>query len=159
DDVALTWVDNANNETGYVIERSNNPNSGFAPIATLGADVTVFVDTSLAPGTNAYYRVKAVNSGAVGNQDSAYTSVASATAGNPGTLTPLTLTDFTDSSAFQLNGSSTIEDSTDSGGNPIKVLQLTPATNGLGGTAWTKGFYRIDGFQASFDLQMPAGSQ
>lgn len=61
--ITLTWTDNANNETGFTIQRSTN--SFFtAGLQTynVGANVTSFVNnTGLAGNTNYYYRVRARN--------------------------------------------------------------------------------------------------
>lgn len=69
--IDLTWTDNADNETGYVLERALDRVT-FAPLATLGANVTSFSDTGLAAGTEYSYRVYAVN----GAGNSGYSNVA-----------------------------------------------------------------------------------
>jgi len=61
--INLNWLDNTTIETGYEVERSTTSGSGFAAIATLGADVTSYADTNLADGTY-YYRVRAAGAGA-----------------------------------------------------------------------------------------------
>jgi predicted phage tail protein len=71
--IDLKWADNANNETGYQVERSPNGTT-FNKIADLAANVTAYQSTGLSPATLYYYRVRAVN--AVGA--SAYTNVGSA---------------------------------------------------------------------------------
>lgn len=71
--IALTWIDNATNETGYRIERDSG--SGFTPVATPGANVTAFTDTGLPASTTHAYRVTAVNGGG----DSAFSNTAQAT--------------------------------------------------------------------------------
>lgn len=73
--INLSWTDASNNETGFVVERSTASGSGFASVATLGANVTSYSDAGLTNGAKYYYRVKAVNS--VGS--SAYTAEAGAT--------------------------------------------------------------------------------
>ena len=40
--INLTWTDNSSNETGFKIERSASPSSGFQEIATVGANVTTY---------------------------------------------------------------------------------------------------------------------
>lgn len=60
--VDLTWDDNTQIETGYVLERSNTSGSGFAAIATLGVDAVTYSDSGLADGTY-YYKVKATGAG------------------------------------------------------------------------------------------------
>src|SRR5207248_33803 len=57
------------------IERSTSSGSGFAQIATTGANGTSYTSGGLASGTTYYYRVRAYN--ASGN--SGYTGVAHAT--------------------------------------------------------------------------------
>lgn len=55
--VDLYWSDNADNETAYVIERDNTPLSN-----SIGANVSNYTDTGLAPDTSYTYRVSAQNS-------------------------------------------------------------------------------------------------
>ena len=74
--INLAWTDNANNETGFKIERCQNAGCvNFVEIATVGADVTTFSDTGLAASTTYDYRVRATNAGG----DSAYSNTAEAT--------------------------------------------------------------------------------
>jgi hypothetical protein len=70
--VNLVWNDNADNETGYVIERSSNGRV-FTPIAKVGAGVRRFANVGLTGDRRYYYRVRAVN--AVGS--SAFSNIAS----------------------------------------------------------------------------------
>lgn len=60
-EISLSWNDNANNETNYVVERSTSSGSGFVQVTTLGANTTSFTDSGLSPNTTYYYRVKATN--------------------------------------------------------------------------------------------------
>jgi hypothetical protein len=60
--VSLTWTDNANNETGFEIERSTSGSGGpFSPLALVGPDVMTYNDTGLSAGSEYCYRVRAVN--------------------------------------------------------------------------------------------------
>jgi hypothetical protein len=73
--INLAWTDNATNETGFTIERKTGAGS-FAALATKGANVSSHSDTTVAPGTNYTYRVRADNaSGSSGwsNESSATT--------------------------------------------------------------------------------------
>ncbi|HYV28707.1 MAG TPA: fibronectin type III domain-containing protein, partial [Candidatus Eisenbacteria bacterium] len=72
--INLAWTDNANNETGFKIERSTN-NVNFTQIATVSANVTTYSNTGLSPLTTYYYRVRANNA----NGDSGYSNAANAT--------------------------------------------------------------------------------
>jgi hypothetical protein len=60
--VTLAWNDNAANETGFQLERSNN-NKTFALIATPGANVLEFTDTNVTANKTYYYRLRAFNAG------------------------------------------------------------------------------------------------
>ena len=71
--INLAWTDNANNETGFLIERSAN-GSPFTQIASVGSNVTTFASTGLTASKRYYYRVRATNS--AGN--SAYSNTANA---------------------------------------------------------------------------------
>ena len=71
--INLAWTDNANNETGFSIERCVGQNcTNFAQIATVGANVTSYSNTGLTANTRYRYRVRAFN--ASGN--SAYSNIA-----------------------------------------------------------------------------------
>ena len=72
--INLSWQDNANNETGFRIERTTT--GGFALIATVGAGKISYSNTGLNPSTPYTYRVYAYNSAgnsAYSNEDSATT--------------------------------------------------------------------------------------
>ncbi len=58
--VDLAWTDNATNETGYVVERSDNGGAYFV-LVSLAADSVSYKDTAILPGNTYSYRVFAVN--------------------------------------------------------------------------------------------------
>jgi hypothetical protein len=58
----LTWADNSTNEDGFIIERKTGTSGIFARIASVGANVTVYTDSSLADAMTYCYRVNAFNS-------------------------------------------------------------------------------------------------
>lgn len=59
--VTLTWVDNANNETGFLVQRAYDPGFTSGVVnTTIGADATSFSQT-VARATTFYYRVYAFN--------------------------------------------------------------------------------------------------
>lgn len=61
--VALTWVDNADNETGYIVERSTDPANGYTEVATLDPDSEAHTDTETLDGNTTYhYRITATGS-------------------------------------------------------------------------------------------------
>lgn len=69
--VILTWKDNSNNETGYVIQRSLTDQ--FVDYVEFfdRANAESFLDSNLEPNTTFYYRVKASN----GNLDSDFSNI------------------------------------------------------------------------------------
>ncbi len=71
--VALTWTDNSNDETAFLIERSTSLDGGFVQIAAVGPNVTAFVDFLVVKKTVYFYRVRAAG----GSARSSYTNVAS----------------------------------------------------------------------------------
>lgn len=81
--VYLTWTDNANNETGFVIERATGDGDpatlSFAMIAVVdprnGTGSMSYADATVMPGNAYTYRVKALN----GAGASAYSNLASST--------------------------------------------------------------------------------
>ena len=72
--IDLTWVDNADNETSFNIERSTD-GSTFSPLTSVGADVVSYSDTGLNAGTTYWYRVNAENA----DGTSGWSNIASAT--------------------------------------------------------------------------------
>ncbi len=72
--IALAWKDNANNESGFTIERKRS-NGAWEQIATVGAGVTGYNSTGLAANTRYTYRVRAFNNAGRSN----YSSEAGAT--------------------------------------------------------------------------------
>ncbi|MFM1770742.1 MAG: hypothetical protein RJA22_3271 [Verrucomicrobiota bacterium] len=71
--INLTWRDNANNETGYYVERSLNGTT-WTRIATLGANATSYASTGLTANTTYFHRVQAYNASGA----SAYSNTVSA---------------------------------------------------------------------------------
>jgi serine protease len=72
DTVALSWSDNADNESGFSIERSED-GSSWAEAGTTSANITTFTDTGLSATTLYHYRVSAFNS--AGSSGSVETTV------------------------------------------------------------------------------------
>ncbi|SKA95078.1 Putative Ig domain-containing protein [Prosthecobacter debontii] len=59
--IQLTWTDASNNEQGFKIERRPFWAPGWAALVTLGANVTSYVDTTVAASESYVYRVRAYN--------------------------------------------------------------------------------------------------
>ncbi len=76
--INLAWTDNSNGEDNFAIESSSSAGGPFTALATVGAGVTSYSDSSLSCGTTRYYQVKATKTTPSG-LDSDYSTVASAT--------------------------------------------------------------------------------
>ncbi|WP_288428901.1 fibronectin type III domain-containing protein [uncultured Spirosoma sp.] len=59
--VVLNWQDNADNEMGYFIERSTNPNAAFVSIGGVAPNQTTFIDNQVSVRTRYYYRIRPSN--------------------------------------------------------------------------------------------------
>ncbi len=59
--IVLNWTDNANNESGFIIQRSTSATGTFTQVGTTAANVTTFTDTNLSPTTTYFYQVLANN--------------------------------------------------------------------------------------------------
>lgn len=60
DRITLNWTDNSNNESGFEIWRSTDPNLNFNTVATTGPNATSVIDSMLAPNTTYYYKIRSV---------------------------------------------------------------------------------------------------
>jgi hypothetical protein len=74
-EIDLTWTDNANDETGFKIQRKTGAGGTYAQVGTVDAGVTNYSDAGLGLGTEYFYQVCATNAGG----DSPFSSEASAT--------------------------------------------------------------------------------
>src|SRR5205085_1374039 len=62
--INLSWTDNSSNETGFVVGRTTTSGGPYTDIATVGAGVTTYNNTTgLSANTTYYYVVRATNSG------------------------------------------------------------------------------------------------
>jgi hypothetical protein len=61
--ITLTWTDASSDETGFRIQRSLSPDTGFVEIGTTAANTGTFTDTTAVAGTLYHYRVSAYSSG------------------------------------------------------------------------------------------------
>ena len=72
--ISLNWVDNANNETGFSLERSTtSATTGFTEVATVDANIISFADSNVVSRVTYFYRVRAVGNTGV----SAYSNTVS----------------------------------------------------------------------------------
>ena len=80
----LNWTDNATNEVGYAIYRSDDGGATYNFIAQTAANTSSYVMSGLLAGTTYYYRVYAVNEGRLSTALSG--SQATAAPGSPYTI-------------------------------------------------------------------------
>jgi hypothetical protein len=164
--VTLSWTDNSNNETGFNIERSTDGGVTWSLLATLGAGVTSYSDTSVANGNTYSYRVYACNS--AGNScDSNVVSITlgggggghhAASFAQPDFDLAVVLTNGNDDngshslwlSATTLNGASS---TTANGGDHTPSANAVLAVlDHLGGPAGSNGFVLAAGHNGSSSL-------
>jgi hypothetical protein len=86
--IELTWTDNSDNESGFIVERSDDAGATFTVLATTTASATSYSDNTALVDTSYDYRIKATNTGG----DSAYTNTA--THFNPTPSVPTALSAF-----------------------------------------------------------------
>jgi hypothetical protein len=77
--VDLNWLDNATNETSYVVERAASSSFASPTVFTLAANQASYADTTVAASTTYWYRVRAGNASTA----SAWSNAASATTPAP----------------------------------------------------------------------------
>ena len=61
-EIAVTWQDNAVEESGYEIYRASDHNASYDLIAVTSQNVSSYTDAAVDPATTYYYQVKAVSS-------------------------------------------------------------------------------------------------
>ena len=144
--VTLTWSDSADNETGFVVERSIG-SSAFSEVDRLGVNVQTFTDTGLSASSNYTYRVAAFNDG--GNSDYATTQVTT----NP--APPVLSGPTTSSGDFTLSWSFTWPGGFATSQDRFVIEEST--------TSSTSGFVEIDSVfrftgQTSYTINRTAGT-
>ena len=72
--ITLNWVNNANNQSGFLIERSTGNASNFTQIAVASVGALSYTDTTASPFTTYYYRIRATNAIDAAYSDTARTA-------------------------------------------------------------------------------------
>ncbi len=154
-EVMLAWQDNAFDESGFVVERSDNGTT-FSKVKDLPINSVGYTSGGLLPGTKYFFRVKAVNK----NGDSGFSNVIEVTTGQFTVDAPTELLvssgssvsvrlDWTDNSADE--ESFEIQRSLDN--DQFAAIGSAPFDNAFfddsGLTASTTYFYRVKGVNAS----------
>ena len=60
--LVLNWKDTSSNETGFKVERALGTTGSFSQIASVGANMQSYTDSSISGGNTYCYRVRAYNS-------------------------------------------------------------------------------------------------
>ena len=114
-EIALSWTDNAADETGYDVERSTDGGLSWALIATLGADAGGLTDTGLAAATYYLYRVRAYGDGG----PSGYSNESGAT-----TQAPAPECSVEGAPSISLGDRDMQWQLTNTGGNPVTISRV-----------------------------------
>ncbi len=85
--ITIGWTDNANNETGYLVQRKVTGTSVWATVATLAANARTYTDTTAVTSTGYDYQVVAVNAAGTQTASATVTAAAVAVTFNGGTPT------------------------------------------------------------------------
>ncbi len=59
--INLSWTDNSTNETGFEIYRATSASGPWNTIATTASAVTSYIDSTVAPSTAYFYKIRAIN--------------------------------------------------------------------------------------------------
>ncbi|HET6251483.1 MAG TPA: NPCBM/NEW2 domain-containing protein [Tepidisphaeraceae bacterium] len=139
--VNLAWTNNGLTATGTLIQRSTD-GVNFTQIASVGATVSSYADTTAAGGTAYTYRIAATNA----NGSSAFTPVATATTPAAGsTITNLSTLSWVSAVA----GYGTVQKNLSINGNPITLNGVTYST-GIGTHAVSNIVYNLNGAYTNF---------
>ena len=146
--IALTWIDNADNETQYLVERSDDSGASWSEIGSLGPDATAFEDASVASLTTYQYRVSASNSAGSGTSSALEITSAEQVAPN------ITL----QASGYKVKGWQNVDASWDAGGAAVTLYRNS--TSVYEGTASSATDGNISKGGAVYDYQVcPQGDQ
>lgn len=165
--IDISWTDNSDNETSWVIERSTNGGS-FSQIASPATSnsagtggTETYTDSSVSSGDTYEYRVKAIGDGDA-SMESGYSSTGSAVAEDPPTApSNLSVADGTDPSTeidFTWDDNSTNEEQWEIWADDGSGFSLhTTINSGTEGTTGTRTF-TDDGYtpNVTYDLKIRA---
>jgi hypothetical protein len=146
----LAWTDNADNETGFTILRSDDGGANYTPVGTVGANVTTWDDSGLTSNTLYVYMVEATNGSGASYPCSPVSASTWADIAQPTGLTVTPWGSGTLEIVFQDNSTledgHSIEESADGATGWAEIVELVPnrtyyPRTGLG--AGVTKYYRI----------------
>ena len=138
--IALSWTDNADNETSYTVQRSDDGNS-WSTLASLGTNAQSYNDSSVASLTTYFYRVLAGNS--AGDAASNTLQITSAEQVTPS----ISLS----ASGYKTKGWQNVDANWDAGGAAITLYRNSTAVYSGSASAYTDS--RISKGGAVYDYQ------
>jgi chitodextrinase len=142
--INLTWQDNSNNESGFIVQRASSSSGPWTQIGLVGANVTSCAHTGLTASTTYYYRVCAFNT----SGNSAFAAVTSATTpALPDTSAPSIPSGVTATATSTSQVSVSWSASTDTGGSGLAGYQVY--RNGTLVTTTTATSYGDSGLSAA----------
>lgn len=139
--INLTWTNNAPNATGFLIQRSTD-GVNFSQIASVGAGVTTYFDTTAAAGTTYTYRILAAGAG--GNSAPSATASATTLAASA-VVTDLSSLPWVSATA----GWGTVQLNKSIAGNTLTLDGVTYAS-GIGTHAASQIVYNLGGAYTNF---------
>jgi acid phosphatase len=140
--IDLSWND-VGNETGYRLEKSANGASGWAEIASLGANQTTYSDINVAAQQTWFYRVRALNTGGF----SSYSNTASATTPAPPPPSASDVVLWAAEAPTKVGAWSVVADATAAGGSRISNPDAGAPKRGTASASPT------DYFEMTFNAQ------
>lgn len=153
--IQLTWTDNANDETGYIVERSLTTGSGFTQIAALTAGTVSHTDLGLSSETTYFYRVRAVN--AIGSSASSAEASATTPLGDSGIWTSPVSGNWSVSGNWQNGTIANGTGKTATIAQPSTVTVTLDGTRTIGGLNFANGNHTLGGTSSLF-LDVTTGS-
>ncbi len=130
-EIQLNWMDNSDNEQGFIIERAADPNLTWTQIETVQPNQTQYVNMNLQADSTWFYRVRAFN--AAGNSDPSNVAGATTSSAQGGGRRSEIIDGDGDIAIFSLvgvSGSITYTSFGDGGG--IDTLYVSAAAAGVG---------------------------
>jgi subtilisin family serine protease len=154
-EIGLSWTDNANDESGFKIERKTDLAGSYSHIVTVAANVGSYADTGLHDGTSYDYRVLAFNAAgdSAPSEDNATTPLAA-----PSNLSAVAVSgsridlSWTDHSSVESGFK--IEQKVESGGTytEIAVVGTNVSTySNTGLDTSTTYYYRVKAYKGGLD--------
>jgi autotransporter-associated beta strand protein len=153
--IQLNWSDNANDETGYIVERSLTTGSGFTQVASLAAGTVSHTDLGLSSDTLYFYRVRAVN--AIGSSASSVEASGTTPTGDSGIWTSATSGNWSLAANWQNGTAANGTGKTATIAQASAVTVTLDATRTIGGLNFANANHTLAG-TSTLNLDVATGS-